>query len=246
LEGFGTIALKMGGSIITYKDKRFSVNGPALTHMASELSRFNGPLFLVHGGGSWGHPMAIRFKLSSSSYRRGAVGVGSVRAAMMALSYRVQSALVDAGLEPFYIPAQHLGHSGGLIRALADAGSLPLSFGDVVYEDRGFRIMGGDEIIKVVNHMVHFERVIFAMDTPGILDGSGRTIETLTRGETPPLKGRGGDVTGGVAAKLRFSFDLAETGTDVLLLRGDEGDELLKALNGESFHGTRVKVLRDH
>ncbi|MDG7043884.1 MAG: hypothetical protein JRN19_02560 [Nitrososphaerota archaeon] len=240
------IALKMGGSIITYKSRRFSINTAAIEHMAAELSRFNRPLFLVHGGGSWGHPLAIKFKLSSSSYKMEPTGVGSTRAAMLALSSRVQSALVDAGLEPFYISAQHLSQSEELIRTLAAAGVIPLSFGDVVHEDRGFRVMGGDEIIKKVNDMIHFERVIFAMDTPGVLDSYGRTIKTLTRRELRLFEGKANDATGGLAAKLRFSFELAENGADVFLLKGDEGDELLKALNGQSFHGTTVKVLGDH
>ncbi|MFQ6130038.1 MAG: kinase, partial [Candidatus Hadarchaeaceae archaeon] len=58
------LIVKFGGSVITDKRRRFAVKQATLRRLARELAAAKGPLVLVHGGGSFGHPMASKYKIA--------------------------------------------------------------------------------------------------------------------------------------------------------------------------------------
>ena len=57
--------LKLGGSVITDKEKPLTPNLEAIERLATEISRAKvSSLILVHGGGSFGHPVAERHSIA--------------------------------------------------------------------------------------------------------------------------------------------------------------------------------------
>src|SRR5438132_12923691 len=52
--------LKLGGSAITDKARECTPDIPAIQHIADQLSDYDLPLILVHGGGSYAHPFVTR------------------------------------------------------------------------------------------------------------------------------------------------------------------------------------------
>src|SRR5256712_12320832 len=52
--------LKLGGSAITDKARECTPDIPAIQHMADQLSDYDRPLVLIHGGGSYAHPFVAR------------------------------------------------------------------------------------------------------------------------------------------------------------------------------------------
>jgi Predicted archaeal kinase len=58
------IVLKLGGSIITNKKEPFSFNRDVLLRIGNELkSSWPMPLIIIHGGGSFGHPIAEAYEI---------------------------------------------------------------------------------------------------------------------------------------------------------------------------------------
>ena len=62
------IIIKLGGSLITNKNIPFSVDYNSINNIIKQIKNFyeqntNSKLILVHGGGSFGHPMALNYKI---------------------------------------------------------------------------------------------------------------------------------------------------------------------------------------
>ncbi|MFI5421878.1 MAG: hypothetical protein ACHQ1H_12995, partial [Nitrososphaerales archaeon] len=90
----GTLAsltiVKLGGSLITYKDQPLSINTQALQVVARELRNFlssekPGKIFLIHGGGSFGHFYAKQFSLNTKFSRIKTEGVAMTLTSMLQL-----------------------------------------------------------------------------------------------------------------------------------------------------------------
>ncbi len=264
VEEDGLTVIKLGGSSITFKERTFSIDENSLYNISSALGEFNGRLLIVHGGGSWGHPVAVAYGLNSFSFSKNARGASLTRLAMLQLSERVQRYLIDHGINVFFFPPQHLESIADNLDYLYQLRAVPLTYGDVIFErGKGYRVIGGDEIISRLSALRKIRRVIFIMRTGGILDSSGNIIETIS------LRGKGGmmfddvpissgnltytyrqakaelqtsspDATGGITYKLLVAEGLASKGIEVLFLSAHDRDNLVKALNGMKFQGTIV------
>lgn len=262
--GDSLTVVKLGGSSITFKERTFSFDEAAVSNISGALGGFEGRLFIVHGGGSWGHPVAAAYGLSSFSYSSDSRGVSLTRLAMLELSKKVQRSLVDHGIGVFFFPPQHLESMARDLEGLYQAHAVPLTYGDVIYESgKGYRVIGGDEIISRLAPLQRLRRVIFIMRSGGILDSDGNPIETISlksgRGtqmdQVPIMNGNttytfkqakallqtlSPDATGGITYKLLVAEMLASNGVEVLFLSSGDRDNLVKALNGMKFQGTTV------
>ncbi|MBS7632691.1 hypothetical protein KEJ15_03600 [Candidatus Bathyarchaeota archaeon] len=59
-----SIVLKIGGSVITDKNEEMKANTQVIDRLATEIKEANVEnLLLVHGGGSFGHPVAKRYNI---------------------------------------------------------------------------------------------------------------------------------------------------------------------------------------
>ena len=57
--------LKLGGSVITVKDKAMTADHDRIRRLSEEIkAAWPLPLVLVHGGGSFGHPVAKKYRLT--------------------------------------------------------------------------------------------------------------------------------------------------------------------------------------
>lgn len=247
--------VKLGGSIISDKSVDFSYREDVVSRLAKSISRSGEPVVLVHGGGSFGHPLAKKYGLSSSRSRPDPEGVSQTREVMFALNARVCESLSKGGLRPYtFTPFPLLGAAGarGLawIRGLLDSGLTPVTFGDVVSSKKGFTILSGDTISLELCRRMRARRCIFVMDVDGILDESGRVIrelgksdaEGLLRSKTASSKARRSDVTGGIRRKVEEAMRIASAGTEVAFVSGFRPAEFSKALKRVGFHGTIIRV----
>ncbi|MGC8568749.1 MAG: hypothetical protein ACP5LW_01925 [Nitrososphaeria archaeon] len=260
------VVVKLGGSCITYKDKPFTINEDSLRTISSALHDAGMNYFIVHGGGSWGHTAAIMYGLSSFSYSRHAKGVAYTKLKMQELSSAVQKFLIDSGVHTFYFPAQVLDERiKRELEEISATGVYPLTYGDVIYEaGKGFRVIGGDEIIMKLSGFINVVRVVFIMATPGIMDENGRVIERISLrestgstyiGDVPIIMGNysvpfsdvlrkmdssSPDATGGIAYKLYVSLQLARRGIPAIFVGASDKENIIKALNGSNFTGSIV------
>lgn len=242
------VVVKLGGSVITDKKVSFSYREEAVRALGMAIASSGLPVVVVHGGGSFGHPLAKRYGLSSRASAASAEGVSETREAMLRLDAMVSASLTSAGLRPYtFSPFTLLDLEGGggrsFLRRLIAAGAAPLTFGDVVHDGKGFRVLSGDTICVELSEMLGAERCVMALDVAGVLDDDGRVVETLGEGAAP-LPGSLADATGGIAFKVSEALRMAAAGTEVRLVSGLAPGEFSKALKGVEFHGTTVRVAR--
>ena len=240
--------VKLGGSLITDKTKPFSFRGDVVLALGKEIAASHQRAILVHGGGSFGHPLAKQYRLSSGAYSRVGRGVSETRDAMYELDQLVSRALRSAGVETYpFAPFDLLRNSGvryarAWLTKLLRAGLSPLTFGDVSSCESGFRILSGDTIMYELAKILRPARCIFAMDVDGVYGGrGGDPLETISRSQLTTLRIRKGeDATGGIRTKLDLAAKIASMGARVGLVSGFRGDEFARALTGKDFYGTVV------
>lgn len=245
--GERTVVVKLGGSVISDKSKAFSYREKVVRDLGRAIASSRQRVVLVHGGGSFGHPVAKKFGLSSRASARSPAGVGETRAAMFHLDSMVCASLAASGVHPYpFSPFSLLDSEGeggrSFIERLLDAGATPVTFGDVVHDGRGFRVLSGDTICVELAEMLGSPLCVMALDVEGVLDAEGSVIKVLGEGTRAELKEPKTDATGGIAFKLREASRMASSGTEVRFVSGLKPAEFVKALKGVEFHGTSVRV----
>ena len=58
------ILIKLGGSLLTDKNKPFSLREEILEKCLNQIIDSKKLIILIHGGGSFGHPLAKKYKIS--------------------------------------------------------------------------------------------------------------------------------------------------------------------------------------
>jgi isopentenyl phosphate kinase len=244
--------VKLGGSAITDKRVAFSYRDRVVRAIGEAIADSRIPAVVVHGGGSFGHTEAKKHGLSSGRSSPSHEGVSETRQAMLTLDSKVCASLASEGLRPYpFSPFTLLDRGEGgrsFIERLLVAGMTPVTFGDVVHDGEGFRILSGDTICVELAKMLTAHLCVFTLDTDGLLDEKGAVIKLIN--ENPPKvaslrKGsKGADATGGMALKVAEAMRMASSGTEVRLVSGLRPAEFLKALRGVAFDGTTVEVPR--
>ncbi|MEM3186286.1 MAG: isopentenyl phosphate kinase [Conexivisphaerales archaeon] len=249
----GVVVIKLGGSVITDKKKPYSARTEVLDSISSSIAEWSGRLIVVHGGGSFGHPTAMKYKLSSTKYKRSGEGIFETREAMQQLSSMVSHYLGQHGVKTYTLPAVSLLTMEGdprrdlafLIKNILNSGLTPLTYGDVAVFRKGFRIVSGDYLSYVLSSAIRAERVIFTIDKQGILrnlDDPTSAIEELEFKKINQfVHASEKDATGGFKAKVSYARMIAENGIDVFFVNGFDKDALIRSLHGERGAGTLVK-----
>jgi isopentenyl phosphate kinase len=257
------VIVKLGGSVITRKREAARIRPKVLRRLAEELCEPGGPpLVVLHGAGSFGHPGAVRWRLASAPPSEGdphrARGAAIVSAEVRRLHVAVLRELVDAGGRPVSVPVagSARNHEGRLsqfdpdpFRRWLSAGFTPVSFGDVVLDDRwGTSILSADSIALELASALRAERVLFVSDVPGVLGpairGRRPVIPELTSELVRSLQPKVGapDVTGGIRGKAEAMLAIAEKGTLAGLISGLSDGALSRAVRGEAVYGSWAKA----
>ncbi|MCX6773234.1 MAG: isopentenyl phosphate kinase [Candidatus Micrarchaeota archaeon] len=214
------IILKLGGSAITNKHGWMSANPKAIGNLAIAVAhawkRGAKNLIIVHGAGSFGHALVIKWKLNNGvKTAEQKVACAKTHAACCALSALVTGALVKKGVPAVSIPPQEIVKSRNrrivkfnmrLVSAALRAGKVPVLFGDMVPDSKlGFSVCSGDQIVAYLGKKA--SRIIMASNVDGVM-ADGKLVPFITRKNfaaiAPHLKGSSAaDVTGGMAGKIR-------------------------------------------
>lgn len=210
------IVLKLGGSVITEKDRPETVDGEALDTAAKSIGDAEDALVVVHGGGSFGHHHAERHDVTETNGTHDGEAIAAIHDAMCRLNDEVLAALRDAGTSPIGVHPLAVGHRderGALrlptahLEVMIQEGFLPVIHGDLIaHVGAGATVLSGDEIVVSVAESLDADRVGLCSDVPGVLDTDGSVIESIdSYDEVAPVLGESEstDVTGGMAAKIR-------------------------------------------
>lgn len=256
IEPSSTAVIKLGGSFLTDKASPFVARVESIKKVASALKQFEGRIAIVHGGGSFGHPVALKFGLSSSSMTMDAEAIFQTRKAMLQLSEIISSVFEESGLKTYTLPAAAFLQSNKrprrdtslLLKTIMRAGMVPLTFGDVVPYNGEFTIVSGDYLSYIFCKQLKAKMMAFLIDKPGILadvnDRSSviRTINYKTAKKV--LHDDEKDATGGMLAKISAASKISSLGTKTAIISGFDTDALISFLSGGEVQGTLVSAKR--
>jgi len=220
-----TTVLKLGGSLITEKDSRETVDDDALDDaldaIAETCERTGEDLVLVHGGGSFGHYHAAERGVTASDGTGDARDAVAIHDAMGRLNATVVDRLHDRGVSALPVRPLSLASKdadGALdlptqgVARMLDEGFCPVLHGDgVVQTGAGVTILSGDEIVVALARSLPVDRVGLCSTVPGVLDTEGEVVDRIDRYEDVAAALGGSeatDVTGGMAGKVRTLLGL--------------------------------------
>ncbi|MBP2132110.1 isopentenyl phosphate kinase [Methanomicrobium sp. W14] len=244
------IILKLGGSVITDKSKKCSVNEERISALSREISQRK-DIFpvIIHGAGSCGHPEAKEHHLDKGLDQTNRAGIFITHRAVKRLNNAVVNALRASGVESVGIHPLDActAKNGRLIsfecrplELLIKNGVVPVLHGDVVMdEDRGACIVSGDQLVSYLACAIHAERIGLATDVPGVLK-DGRVIPVITSASARSLEineSGNTDVTGGMRGKINELLMLAENGIESSIFHVSRTGDFL---DGRDHGGTVV------
>ena len=259
------VFVKIGGSLITDKNKPFSLNERALNFVCDEIKAgvaTGKTLIIGHGAGSFAHIPAKKYQthlgVNGPKSLRGIAEVADTAARLNRIVVeRLLARNVNAvSVSPLSIMVAE-NHklkslSSGSIEELLRLGLLPVVYGDQILDTTvGCTIFSTEKVLGFL--ALHLrkrgypvERIIHCGLTNGVYDENGETILLINKNNIDEyrnvLGGSGGvDVTGGMAHKVEETLSLAQYGVSGLIIDGIENGSLSEAIAGRSVLGTRVE-----
>jgi isopentenyl phosphate kinase len=258
------VLIKLGGSLITDKNKPFSEDLKTIKRLASEIhkarQKTNTFFIIGHGGGSYPHVPAKKFKtaqgiLGKESYQ----GIAKVQDAAARLNRIVVHELINAKENTVsFNPSSFMVAKDGQIKKafldpllrLLDLGMLPVVYGDVLLDSKmGCSIASTEKILNFLalklKDKFKVEKVIHCGKTDGVYDKKGKTITKINAKNFGKVRAEIGssygiDVTGGMLHKVEESLVLAKVGIPSVIINGARKGELLEVLLGKPHKGTEV------
>ena len=256
----GLIFLKIGGSIITKKEiKDPEINLKNLKRICSEIAQAynenNFKLVIVHGAGSYGHPI-----VKKTGIHKGITKPDQVLSfAETQLLQNVLNSEVCKALQEFKLPAIPVQPSASatlenkrlisinhdLIKNFIDISLIPVLFGVPAYDTtQKCSILSGDQIIVYLANKLKPQKIIFATNVDGILDKDKQVIEKISDGNYDNIKDsfyqtNYDDVTGSMAGKITELKNLA--GIKSYIINGNTEGIISNILEGKKVRGTIIE-----
>ncbi len=260
------IILKLGGSLLTDKNQPNSIRFDILKQVVQQIIDAHERLIVIHGGGSFGHPLAKMYNIFNginNTIPKQILGLTETHQAMN----KFNSFIINAFLEKKYptlsiqtsslfIQESHkiLTRSIDIIETALDLNILPILYGDIILDKSGsFSIISGDQIIfQLCKNLksYHISKVIFAMEIDGIYlndkdsDGNYKLAENIYADQLDDLNladlGQKIDVTGGIKGKIESIKKVVVHNIPVQLVNGLKEGYILKALKNQPINCTNI------
>ncbi|MBD2197430.1 isopentenyl phosphate kinase family protein [Calothrix anomala FACHB-343] len=260
--------IKLGGSLITDKDRPYTAKPEIIQQLAGEVSAIalqNPHLKLIigNGAGSFGHQSAKKYNtINGISTDVDKFGFCLVHQDAIDLNRLIAKAFLQAGLPVISLPPVTMGvtenkkpikFNYSIIENTLAAGLIPLVFGDVVLDKIiGGTILSTDTVLAELAKHFHIKenlrvQLINVGNYPGVYDQYGQVISEITSANYPHIKNFLGesksvDVTGGMLRKVKEFLAIADLGIDCWIIDGAVPGNLTNAVLGKSALGTLIKA----
>lgn len=255
------VIVKLGGSAITDKSKECTPNLSVLGRAVEDLADYPGPLVVLHGGGSYAHPIVTRAGLDKGYRGRDQMrSISETEFFLDQLTRIVGVSLMRRGRDfvcfrPMSLMILNKGRiTQALIHPIMKAmelGLTPVIHGDLVFDKtNGVSVVSADRIASFLAPRLQVGRVIFGCDVDGVFNENPKVsrtavlIERVNKGDVKSLLGKWkedkrSDATGGMLGKVRECIQLARGGRESCILNLTKAGILADALFRRPFRGTR-------
>lgn len=241
------ILIKLGGSIITNKEKPISARRKTIENLAKSLKKIGEPIIIVHGGGSFGHYWSVKYDMHTKEKKYDLRGVAIVKNSMIELNKIILDLMLKNKLNPYCLPPTDFmsGNKPILkkvkeIEKIAKSGLIPVTYGDALwYGQKKTFILSGDKIMTHIAKILKPRLCIFALNEDGLYSNlkSKKLIYEL-KGEHPLISENKMDVTGGMTRKVEEAMKISKIGIDVFFVNGNKPERIVKAIKNRKFEGT--------
>ncbi len=255
-----TVLIKLGGSAITNKGEKYSFKEDVIRKISNEISKIEEKIILVHGGGSFGHAVALEHGVNENGGLQ-PQGFSRVHKAMSKLNMEVVSCLHKAEINaiPVQTSACFMRGSNGvklknrqIVRKFLDSNFTPVFYGDgVIGEDGELTILSGDQIVGYLARNFPVDRVIMGTDVDGVYTKDPKSNEKTEL--IPEISSKnwknisstiefssGEDVTGGMENKVEVLIGLAQEGIESQIINIEGPENLFKAIKSDKRVGTKI------
>lgn len=259
------LLIKLGGSIITDKNKAFTAKKEVIVRLAKEikqaLDQYDGDLIIGHGSGSFGHIVASKYQTQRGIIDKKSIkGFPLVSKAARKINQIVIDVLLDAGIKAVsfsplsFIYSDNEKEKESMVNHIKKAleiGLIPVVYGDVIMDEKmGFCIYSGEKTLNLLAQKLDKNyrclRIIYCGETNGVYDKNGVTIEEITFKNFAEIKSflgksSGIDVTGGMIHKVNEALEIAkELKAKTLIINATGKNMLKKAILGQKINATEV------
>ena len=208
-------------------------------------------LILVHGAGSFGHPLVVKYglrgRITSAEQK---LGVSITHESCGVLSSAFVWALHKQKVPAIAIPPammivqknQRICSFGKIVHELLGSEYLPVLYGDVVPDQElGFSVCSGDQLVSYLGKQA--DSIALGTNVDGVLDSEGKIINSITKKNFADvlrhLKPVAGDVTGGMEGKL---WELLDMKTHAHIFNATVPGRIEDILKGEKTISTKVSA----
>lgn len=190
------ILIKLGGSIITNKEKALSPRRKTIDNLAKNLKKIDEPMIIVHGGGSYGHYWSVKYDMHTKPKKYDIHGVAIVKNSMVELNKIILDSFVKNRLSPYCLPPtdfmdgnKPIAKKVKEIEKISKSGLIPVTFGDALwYGQNKTYILSGDKIMTHLSKILKPKLTIFALNEDGLYsDLKTKKLIHELKGEKPTI-----------------------------------------------------------
>ena len=241
------ILIKLGGSIITNKEKPLSARRKAIDNILNQIKRIREPMILVHGGGSYGHYWSVKYDMHTKPAKYDMRGVSIVKNSMIDLNKIILDSAVKNRINAYCLPPTDFMNGNKPIKnkiltinEIAKSGLTPVTYGDALwFGKKKSYILSGDVIMTMIGKILKPRLSIFVLDVDGVYSNtkSKKLIRDFKK-EKPIISKNKIDVTGGMTRKITEATNMSKSGLKVFFVNGNKPKRILDAVSGKKFEGT--------
>lgn len=220
-----TTVLKLGGSLITQKDKEATVDHAQLERVCEMIGESEpGELVVLHGGGSFGHVEANRAGITTENGSSDPHALRRVMVAMNQLHDIVMDGLLAVDVPAISVPPRAMAHkrsdgsvdiAPGPTATLLEEGFVPVLHGDVIaHPGRGASVVSADTLAVKLGEALESDRVGLCAGVSGVLRQGDVIPEIESYDAVADVfeTTQGIDVSGGMAGKVEALLGTSCTG----------------------------------
>ncbi|MGB9706513.1 MAG: isopentenyl phosphate kinase [Microgenomates group bacterium] len=258
------ILIKLGGSLITDKNKPYTPRPRVISRLAKEIKKaldLGIKIIVSHGSGSFGHTLASKYGTADGIKRKKDVyGLCLVQQDAIAINRIVNQIFLQNKISCLsFVPSSFSFAQNKKLKAIfvepivaaLKLNIIPIVFGDIILDEKlGCCIFSGEVTLDNLSEGLQkrgfkTRKVIQCGTTDGVYDEKGQTIPLITPKNFEKIKkalggAAGTDVTGGMLHKVEESLKMARLGIVVYIINGKIKDNLYKAIVSRPKFGTLI------